>query len=129
MTQGASIPSAPALDGLQHVNIPAQNLERAVTFYRDTLGLALQFREEGMAMLGNGNAAIVEGSPTLPKYFHFGWKIADRACVLAWKRKLEALGVAIAYEREESNGDLGIYFADSEGNRVEIYCETNAPNS
>ena len=47
------------LRGLFQVNVPVQDIERAVVFYRDVLGLPLHARRDGLAFFSAGAVRLL----------------------------------------------------------------------
>lgn len=50
---------ATAMDALHQVNMPVRDVERAVAFYRDTLGLTLHARRGNLAFFASGGLRIL----------------------------------------------------------------------
>jgi len=50
--------SETTLNGVANVMLGTRDLDRAVTFYEETLGLALQGRSEGFAFLDGGSVTL-----------------------------------------------------------------------
>lgn len=48
-----------AINGLFQVNVPVKDIERAVTFYRDVLGLPLHARRESLAFFSAGPVRLL----------------------------------------------------------------------
>jgi catechol 2,3-dioxygenase-like lactoylglutathione lyase family enzyme len=48
-----------SLHALFQVNVPVKDIERAVAFYRDVLGLPLQARRDGLAFLSVGPVRLL----------------------------------------------------------------------
>src|ERR1700757_3441875 len=113
------------LDGVDHTARPTWKLRETVEFYRDVLGLPLvhsvSARGWGPAnhpdfihfFFDSGNGSTIaffyylgteqrERLRHLPEYdndaIHTAWKVDSRETLLAWRRRLEARGVAILYQ-------------------------------
>jgi catechol 2,3-dioxygenase len=116
----------PAASRVGRVALAVADLEETAAFYRDVVGLAVQSRTAGRAVLGAGGEALVvltrtdkEPRPTTSAgLFHLAVQVPSRA----------ALGDALGRAREwglDGASDHGVseavYLSDPEGNGVEIY--------
>jgi catechol 2,3-dioxygenase len=128
------------IQGVGHVVLKVTDLERALTFYRDALGLVEVAREDfgdgTMAFLSTGHnhhdVGLVEVGADARRpagtdvgLYHVAFKIGDDLDVLrAAKQHLEECGVAIQW-----TGDHGvsksIYVADPDGNNIELYVDAD----
>jgi methylmalonyl-CoA/ethylmalonyl-CoA epimerase len=120
---------APALSRIHQISIRAHNTERAVTFYRDTLGLRLLFQAPpGLAFFDCGGVRLML-SPPEPEFDHPGsiiyFAVDD---ITATHAALVAGGVAFRTaphmiarlpDREVWLAD----FEDSEGNVLALMSE------
>jgi glyoxylase I family protein len=128
--------AAVALTGLNHVSFPVRDLERAVRFYRDVLGLAPIPRPDlpfpGAWLGGDGiqvhlivppeGAPLGSPPPSLnPLAGHVAFAIADYDAVVAG---LRAAGV----ETLEAGRELGqLWVRDPDGHLIELIRPTGAP--
>jgi predicted enzyme related to lactoylglutathione lyase len=114
----------PALSGISQVSMRALDLDRAVTFYKDRLGLEVLSRHEGMAFILAGSVRIMLAVPESVEFNHpgsvlyFGTRDIDADCTA-----LEALGVEIIrapfVAHEEDCHEFWLaFFRDSEGNTL-----------
>jgi catechol 2,3-dioxygenase len=128
------------IQGVGHVVLKVTDLERALGFYRDALGLTEVAREDfgdgTMVFLSTGrrhhDVGLVEVGADARRpagtdvgLYHVAFKIGDDLDVLrAAKAHLEECGVAIQWI-----GDHGvsqsIYVADPDGNNVELYVDAD----
>lgn len=116
-----------------HVHLKVSDLERAIVFYRDVMGLDVtQSYGDQAAFLSAGgyhhhiglNTWFSNGGPPAPKrsagLFHVAFLYPDRpALAQAFKSVLEA-GVAIEGAADHGVSEA-IYFSDPDGNGIEIY--------
>ncbi|WP_438444948.1 VOC family protein [Gorillibacterium sp. sgz5001074] len=59
-----------AVQGIGQVSIPVKDLDAAIRFYRDTLGLPLLFQAPGMAFLESGGVRLLLSVPERPEFDH-----------------------------------------------------------
>lgn len=109
------------------VEIPATNLERAVTFYNAVLKADLQiadFGEEKMACFPNGEGAITQAKGFKPSLdgaivsFNTGEDIAGAL------ERAEGNGGEMVLDKTEIESENSGFFAlikDTEGNKVGLY--------
>lgn len=103
------------------------DLEKAISFYRDVLGLSLIEREEKCALFDAGSGALFELWPTgiassVPKTpEHQSLRVAFRVDNLDQTiSELKGRGVQFIGEIGEYEGTRWISFIDPEGNRLEL---------
>lgn len=114
----------PALSGLSQVSMRVLDLDRAVAFYRDVLGLELLSEHEGMAFVLAGSVRIMLAIPPSAEFDHPGSVLYfDSRDIEADCAALEALGVEILREpfvvHNEDNHEFWLaFFRDSEGNTL-----------
>jgi catechol 2,3-dioxygenase len=126
-----SEPIDPGTD-IGHVHLKVSDLDRAVAFYRDTLGFRVQQEWEGAAFLSAGDYhhhiglntwQSAGGSPPPPGstgLFHFAIRYPTRAALgRALKRMLEA-GVDLGGASDHGVSEA-IYLQDPDGNGIELY--------
>jgi catechol 2,3-dioxygenase len=128
------------VEGVGHVVLKVSDLERAVAFYRDVLGLTevtrRDFGDGSMAFMSNGqhhhDIALVGVGPDARRpegsdigLYHVALKIGEDLDVLrAAKAHLEAHGVAIQWIADHEVSQ-SIYFADPDGNNIEVYVDAD----
>jgi catechol 2,3-dioxygenase-like lactoylglutathione lyase family enzyme len=114
----------PALSGISQVSMRALDLERAIAFYRDILGLDLLSEHEGMAFVLAGSMRIMLAIPPSAEFDHPGSVLYfDSRDIEADCDALRALGVEILREpfvvhSEDSHEFWLAFFLDSEGNTL-----------
>jgi methylmalonyl-CoA/ethylmalonyl-CoA epimerase len=114
------------------VAIPVRDLERAVAFYRDVLGLTFLFQASGLAFFQCGEVRLLLSQPE-------GEGAPDKASVLYYKvddlqqayKLLQAHAVKLIDEphliAKMADHDLWMtFFEDSEGNMLALMSEVRA---
>jgi catechol 2,3-dioxygenase-like lactoylglutathione lyase family enzyme len=119
--------------GIDHVVLRVKSLARAVRFYRDVLGCALERRKPGLGLvqlragrslidLVSVDGALGAGTPRGRNVDHFCLTVApfDEAGVSAWlaARRVSAGAPASRYGAQGQG--LSFYIEDPDGNRVEL---------
>lgn len=71
------------ITGIGQIAVPVHDLERAVAFYRDTLGLSLLFQVPKMAFFDCGGVRLMLSIPDAPEFDHpasiIYYRVADIA--------------------------------------------------
>lgn len=127
-----------SLERLGHVGIPVSNLQNALHFYRDQLGLKEAFRlkkPDGSVWLVylrvNSSNSFVELFPvekkstevTLPQVYHLGFFVKDLQATL---RTLQARGYHLpddAFKQAaklQADGSHIYFIKDPDGHRIEL---------
>ncbi len=125
---GRSVADA-TISGVGQIMINVKDLERAVAFYRDRLGLRFLFQVPGMAFFDCGGIRLMLGVAEKPEFDHAAsilyYRVAD---IVAAQAGLEERGVAFV-EPPRAVADLGdrvlwlAFFTDSEGNTAALMSE------
>lgn len=134
----------PGPDHLGHVHLKVRDVDRAVEFYRDVLGLDVTERIGRFAFLSFGdhhhdlalqggdgegargeNAAPATRGPAVGLY-HSAWEVADGTALQATYERLHDRGVAVS--PVDHGISKALYFDDPDGNGVEVYLDTRAEN-
>lgn len=123
--------------GILETVLYADDLDAAAAFYRDVLGLEFFSEEPGRHVFFRVGAQMLlifdpcvteKPSPSSPLPVpphgargpgHVCFR-ADGAEIEAWRRRLEAKGVAIESDFEWPQGGRSLYFRDPAGNSVEF---------
>ena len=123
----AATDSAITWDDLGQVAFRAQDIDRAVAFYRDVLGMPFLFQAPpGLAFFRCGNITLMLSRPEAPEYDHPGsvlyFRVPD---IEAAYRRLAERGVSFAgpphaVHREPGRELLMAFFPDTEGNTLAL---------
>ncbi len=124
----------PTISRLAHVGIHVEDLDRAVAFYRDVLGLQVTDSQPdmGIAFLSSRpeeehHELFLAAGRTSPRdslmLQQISWRCPTLDDVLDFHHRLLAHGVQLDMEVSHGNA-IGIYFYDPEGNRNEVYWPT-----
>ena len=123
--------TTPGITSIGQIAINVQNLQRAVEFYRDKLGLKLLYEFPGLAFFDSGGVRLMLSRAEKPEFDHpasiIYYKVAD---IMTASRALEDAGVALEHEprviAEMPDHDLWMSFVrDSEGNFVGLMSEVS----
>lgn len=121
------------ITSIGQIAIIVHDLERAMAFYRDTLGLPLLFKAGNLAFLDCGGLRLMLGPAETPELDHLSsilyFKVRD---INAAHRRLMELGVKIEAPPRliapMPTYDLWMMgFRDTEGNIMELMSEVPRP--
>ena len=128
-------PAAGVPTQLGHLALRVRDVDRAVEFYRDTLGLELKSRAGKMAFLGIRADASHEialfplpedapgPDPNRVGLYHMAWEMASFDELAALNERLKARGARIVgYSDRQCN----VMFLDPDGNELEAIWEPSA---
>jgi len=119
---------------LGHVVLKVRDVEKSKEFYTRVLGLKVAYdqKEWGAVFLSVGEQhhdlalfQLATGeAPTAsqPGLHHMAWQLGSFAELQAAYRELRELGIQVDATIAH-NVTRSIYFADPDGNRVELYCD------
>jgi catechol 2,3-dioxygenase len=119
-----------------HAHLKVRDLERATAFYERFLGLEVRERLPDRYVFMSGGPlhhelALQRVPPDarLPgRYdvglFHIAFEVPDKASFARAYRTLEEAGVPVALVDHRIS--WAMYFADPDGNGLEIYCDTRS---
>ena len=102
----------------------ARDLDRAVAFYHDTLGLELLSRHENMAFVLAGSVRIMLAVPSGPEFDHpgsilyFDCRDIDAECAMLERLGVEVLRQPFVAHSEGEHAFWLAFFRDSEGNTL-----------
>lgn len=117
---------SPSLGAIGQIAVNVRDLERAVGFYRDTLGLPFLMEAPGMAFFDCGGTRLMLGLPESDEYDHpasiLYFRIAD---IETAHRELAGRGVEFRREpflvaRMPDHELWMAFFRDSEGNTMAL---------
>lgn len=130
--EAAARPAPPAMR-VGHIHLKVADLERAITFYRDVLGLDVMQRAMGgrVAFLSAGgyhhHVALntldsLGGTPPPPGHsglYHVAFVYPDRKALAQAYKRVADYGIKV---RGSDHGvSEALYFSDPDGNGVEMY--------
>ena len=117
---------------LGHVHLKVRDLDSAVEFYADVLGLAPVERHGNFAFLSYGerhhDLALQALGPDAPGpgagvgLYHTAWEVDSRAALAATYDRLSERGVEVT--PVDHGISEALYFSDPDGNGVEVYRDT-----
>ena len=122
----------PRLQGLRHVALYVSDVERSLVFYRDVMGMELEWRPAPDSVYltsGTDNLALHRRGPVLPSQSqstdqtldHIGFVVPSAADVDDWARFLEGHDVTLAMvPKTHRDGARSLYFHDPDGIRIQI---------
>lgn len=121
--------SAVTLGTIGQIAINVHDLERATTFYRDTLGIRFLFGAPGLAFFDTGGVRLMLGQAERPEFDHRAsiiyYKVGD---IQTTHRALATRGVTVEHEPRlvapMPDHDLWIsFYKDSEDNHFALMSE------
>jgi catechol 2,3-dioxygenase-like lactoylglutathione lyase family enzyme len=119
-----------AISGIGQIHISVADIDRAIAFYRDVLGLALLFRVEGqpMAFFDCGGVRLYLGVPSDPKYRANSFLYYRVGDIDAAHKRLASAGVKFLSPphmiHKTDKSELWMCgFQDPDGNYAQIMCE------
>ena len=116
-------------EGLTHVHLIVENLDRSLSFYTEAFGLEEQFRD-GPTMVflrtpGSADSITINCQPGDPKIGrggidHFGFRLLDKADLDDAIRQAEAAGGRLVERGEHQPGVPFAYVSDPDGYLIEL---------
>ena len=119
----------PGITSIGQIAINVQDLQRAVGFYRDKLGLKFLYEFPGLAFFDCGGVRLMMSRAEKPEFDHpaslIYYKVTE---IQAASSALEAAGVTLEHQptriAEMPDHDLWMSFArDTEGNLIGLMSE------
>ncbi|MEH6521256.1 VOC family protein [Sulfitobacter sp.] len=108
--------------GLNHITLATRDLQRAIPFYRDTLGLVLAHEWPQGAYFTAGDLwfclSLDERAQPSDSYTHFAFDV-DPSDFDILSQHVRNSGVQIWKENRSEGASL--YFCDPDGNRLELH--------
>jgi predicted enzyme related to lactoylglutathione lyase len=104
----------------------ARDLDRAVAFYRDVLGLDVLSEHPGMAFVLAGSVRIMLALPPSPEFDHPGSVLyfdsgdIDADCEALRSQGVEILREPFVVHQEDNHEFWLVFFRDSEGNTLAL---------
>jgi methylmalonyl-CoA/ethylmalonyl-CoA epimerase len=126
-------PATPGITRIGQIAVNARDFERAVRFYRDTLGLRLLFEVPRMAFFDCGGIRLMLGLASEPRFDHAAsilyYQVRD---IEAAHQALAARGVVFEQPPHVvarlATHDLWLaFFPDPEGNLLALMSEVARP--
>ena len=118
----------PQIQAIGQIAVTVADLDRAVTFYQDVLGLPLLFRFPGLAFFNCGGVRLMLSKPEKPELAGTSIIYYRVPSVQAAAAAIEARGVALLHppamaHRDERHELWLAFLLDSEGNHVGLMQE------
>jgi len=120
----------PSLEGLRHIALYVRDIERSLAFYRDVIGMSLEWRPDPDNVYltsGSDNLALHrrQGGTDSPGdsqvLDHIGFLVRRPSDVDEWARYLEECGVTLSQTpKTHRDGARSIYFDDPDGIRIQV---------
>ena len=113
-------------------SVPVQDMERAKSFYRDTLGMHSPNWDRGFPEIETGNVSLYLVDPTMvggtfsPHTSYVALRVAD---VAQARTDLEAKGVEFDGDIRDTGVCHMAFFKDSEGNQLMLHHRYAPPNA
>lgn len=125
--------TAPSGTRIGHVHLKVADLDRAIAFYRDVLGFAVQQRlgDQAAFLSADGyhhhiglNTWMSKGGAPAPRnatgLFHTAFLYPDRKSLAGAVEQVIAAGVQIDGASDHGVSEA-VYFSDPDGNGIELY--------
>jgi catechol 2,3-dioxygenase-like lactoylglutathione lyase family enzyme len=115
---------------LVHLNLTVTDVERSIAFYRRWFGFTRPPRtyDDGTVFVGNDDGFDLalhpadSGPGPGAAGFHFGFRAADPATVVALRAELHSAGVALTESYDEDDY-VNLKCLDPDGYEIEVYWE------
>jgi catechol 2,3-dioxygenase len=117
-----------------HVHLKIRDLNRAIEFYREILGLDVTERHDRYAFLSFGerhhDVALQEvgenadGPGRGVGLYHVAFEVPDPKALATIHDRLQSRGVQVS--PVDHGISKALYFADPDGNGIEVYADTRA---
>ena len=124
--------SPTAIQGLGQILINVTDIDRAVAFYRDVLGLPLLMRFPGMAFFDCGGVRLYLGIAEKPEFAHTSilyFRVGD---IVGAHEAMAARGASFVHPPHKVHADARhelwlAFFTDSESNNLALMSEVPLP--
>lgn len=117
------------LDRIGQIAVTVRNLDRAVSFYRDTLGMKLLFQFPGMAFFDVGGVRLMLSHPEKPEFDHPASVIYYKVdhIQFVWEtlvsRQVDALSPPHLIAKMPDHELWMAFFRDPDKNVLALMCE------
>jgi catechol 2,3-dioxygenase-like lactoylglutathione lyase family enzyme len=122
------------MSSIQHVNLMVDDLEAAVAFYRDVIGLelddtpAMDFPAQFMKLGGDQQIHLNQLPDSHPERAHFALRVDDFDGVVARATAAGAIEVTTwGRAKRLPSGVMQMFVRDPAGNLIEIGCDADQP--
>ena len=117
--------NGPQIQAIGQIAVTVADIDRAVTFYQDVLGLQLLFRFPGLAFFNCGGVRLMLSKPEKPGTSIIYYRVPS---IQAAAAAIEGRGVALLHQpsiahRDERHELWLAFLRDSEGNHVGLMQE------
>lgn len=117
------------LEGIGQIHVSVKDLDRAVGFYRDVLGLRLLFRFPGMAFFDCGGVRLFLAPPEKPdlagtSILYFRVQGIEAAEQVLTERGVRIVSPARVVHQDGTQVLRMCFFQDSEDNHLALMSET-----
>lgn len=122
--------SKDGLDGISHITVVVQDLDRASRFFvegllareiYDSRGRNFSISREKFFLIGGIWVAAMEGAPKPRSYHHVAFSVADAELDL-FESRLRKLGIEMRPSRPRVSGEgRSLYFYDFDNNLYELH--------
>ena len=116
--------------GIRHVALFVSDLDAALRFYRDILGMTVDWQPDPdnvYLTFGRDNLALHRAQPDAiaawkaQRLDHFGLALRDMADVDRWAAYLRSCGIALHKDpKTHRDGSRSFYVADPDGNVIQF---------
>jgi methylmalonyl-CoA/ethylmalonyl-CoA epimerase len=133
MTEATQAPAAVRLSRIGQIAVTAHDLDRALAFYRDTLGIPFLFRAGTLAFFDCAGTRLMLGVPEAPEFDHpsstlyFSVEDLRQAYAALQERSVSFRGEPHLIARLADREVWMAFFQDSEGNTLALMSEV--PNT
>jgi methylmalonyl-CoA/ethylmalonyl-CoA epimerase len=130
---GAQAATAAGLAQIGQIAVRVKNLDRAVAFYRDTLGVPFLFRVPNLAFFNCSGVRLMLSEPEKPEFDHpastIYYKVDDIHAMYTHlkARDVEFVGEPHLIAKLPDHDLWMVFLRDSEENMLALMCEQRPP--
>jgi catechol 2,3-dioxygenase-like lactoylglutathione lyase family enzyme len=115
----------PPMEGLRHVALYVDDVERSVAFYCEVFGMKLEWQPdpENAYLTGGSDNLAIHAGRVAPKtnLDHIGFLVPTMEAVDAWEARLRSLGHApFAPSKTHRDGARSFYLPDPDGHVIQV---------